>query len=47
MKAIWLMIGTLVMGCTQQSEVTGKWYTYADSGDYMELWLGEDRALFL
>lgn len=41
-----LLIG-LLAACSDSSEgkVVGKWYTYADSGDYMELWLGEDKAI--
>ncbi|SNT12733.1 hypothetical protein SAMN05421640_2400 [Ekhidna lutea] len=37
----------LVIGCAakESPEITGKWYTYAESGDYMELWLGEDKAM--
>ncbi|MEQ9304473.1 MAG: hypothetical protein RJQ14_11225 [Marinoscillum sp.] len=38
----------LVASCSTKEEATsvkGKWYTYAESGDYMELWLGEDRAM--
>lgn len=36
----------LVVSCSSKEEkVVGKWYTYAESGDYMELWMGEDKAL--
>lgn len=36
----------LLLACSNQEEsVTGKWYTYAESGDYMELWVGEEKAL--
>lgn len=38
----------LVASCSTKEEATsvkGKWYTYAESGDYMELWLGEDKAM--
>lgn len=26
-------------------QMNGKWYTYTESGDYMELWLGDDKAI--
>lgn len=37
----------LLIGCTTEvdNQVYGKWYTYAESGDYMELWLGEENAI--
>lgn len=37
----------LLVGCSSKgdSEVHGKWYTYTESGDYMELWLGDDKAI--
>ena len=43
------VILTLLFACSPNGEqaiaVSGKWYTYAESGDYMELWLGEDKAM--
>ncbi len=44
------LFGTLVVflfGCStgEGDSVTGKWYTYAESGDYMELWLSDDKAM--
>lgn len=37
----------LLLGCSSKvdNQVYGKWYTYAESGDYMELWLGDDKAI--
>ncbi|WP_370089792.1 hypothetical protein [Ekhidna sp.] len=37
----------LIFACGKEesTSVKGKWYTYAESGDYMELWLGEERAM--
>lgn len=42
-----LFLLLLFFGCDTNTDatVTGKWYTYAESGDYMELWIGEDRAM--
>ena len=44
-----LLLGLILFlsGCVKKkdTQVRGKWYTYAESGDYMELWLGEDRAM--
>ena len=44
-----LTLGLLVLfvSCNtkEATPVKGKWYTYAESGDYMELWLGEDKAI--
>lgn len=38
-----------VFSCSTAEEekegIWGKWYTYAESGDYMELWLSEDKAM--
>lgn len=41
------VITLLIAGCSKEEStaVKGKWYTYAESGDYMELWLGEERAI--
>lgn len=41
------IISFVILGCGggENTSVKGKWYTYAESGDYMELWLGEDRAM--
>lgn len=36
----------LLLGCSgEKASISGKWYTYAESGDYMELWLGENKAM--
>lgn len=44
-----IVILLLISSCSSKKEettiVAGKWYTYAESGDYMELWLGEDKAM--
>ncbi|WP_424961886.1 hypothetical protein [Ekhidna sp.] len=44
-----LLLGLILSfsGCVtkEDTQVQGKWYTYAESGDYMELWLGKDRAM--
>lgn len=44
-----LILGLLVLliSCNtkETTSVKGKWYTYAESGDYMELWLGDDKAM--
>ena len=47
MKKITLLALVLMLGCTAGTEVEmhGKWYTYTESGDYMELWLGDDKAI--
>lgn len=29
----------------EKEGIRGKWYTYAESGDYMELWLSDDKAM--
>ena len=29
----------------EEEGIWGKWYTYAESGDYMELWLSDDKAM--
>ena len=40
------VIFMLALGCDSKKEmILGKWYTYAENGDYMELWVGEDKAL--
>lgn len=41
-----LLVGCLMAcsGATEKS-VNGKWYTYAENGDYMELWIGENLAM--
>jgi hypothetical protein len=44
-----LLIGLIatLASCASKTDqqVVGKWYTYAESGDYMELWLGDDKAI--
>lgn len=41
-----IILIVLVGGCSsEEKSIKGKWYTYAESGDYMELWLGEDKAM--
>ncbi|WP_420318077.1 hypothetical protein [Ekhidna sp.] len=46
-KILFLGFILIFAGCVtkESSSVKGKWYTYAESGDYMELWLGEDKAM--
>lgn len=46
-KLGFLVLFFLLFGCNTKTDtvVTGKWYTYAESGDYMELWIGEDKAM--
>lgn len=40
------IIFVLLLACTEtEKPIVGKWYTYAESGDYMELWLSEDKAM--
>lgn len=40
------VIAVFLLGCSaEEHSVTGKWYTYAESGDYMELWMSEDKAM--
>ncbi len=47
MRKFILLIFIIILGCTAGTEVKiyGKWYTYTESGDYMELWLDEDKAI--
>ena len=47
MRALLIILIALAMfSCAMEDEkVEGKWYTYADNGDYMELWIGEDKAM--
>ncbi len=41
-----IVIIAALAGCTSnENSITGKWYTYAESGDYMELWLADDKAM--
>ncbi|MFK7952849.1 MAG: hypothetical protein AB8B73_08375 [Ekhidna sp.] len=37
----------ILTACTSRTDTQmyGKWYTYTESGDYMELWLGDDKAI--
>lgn len=42
---ILITLGLFLVGCADQNSVQGKWYTYSESGDYMELWIAEDKAL--
>ena len=46
-NALTLGLLVLLVSCNSKetASVKGKWYTYAESGDYMELWLGEDKAM--
>ncbi|MEM7298659.1 MAG: hypothetical protein AAF391_10385, partial [Bacteroidota bacterium] len=45
-KSLIISLACLLLACSNEEEkVVGKWYTYAESGDYMELWMGEDKAL--
>lgn len=46
-RILFIAITALVLSCSSNEErkVIGKWYTYAESGDYMELWLSEDKAI--
>ncbi|MEQ9465868.1 MAG: hypothetical protein RLN88_00570 [Ekhidna sp.] len=40
------LVFVLLLACSEaEKPLAGKWYTYAESGDYMELWLGEDKAM--
>lgn len=47
MKKLVLVALVILMGCSSgtESSTYGKWYTYTESGDYMELWLGDDKAI--
>ncbi|MEP0986577.1 hypothetical protein [Ekhidna sp.] len=48
MRSLFIIaITLLIISCSSSEErkVIGKWYTYAESGDYMELWLSEDKAM--
>ncbi len=47
MKFNFIFILFVLVGCVtkENTQVKGKWYTYAESGDYMELWLGEGKAM--
>lgn len=42
-----IVLFSLIVACStnETTSVKGKWYTYAESGDYMELWLGDDKAM--
>ncbi|MEQ6166722.1 hypothetical protein AAOE16_05960 [Ekhidna sp. MALMAid0563] len=46
-KILFLGLILIFAGCVtkESNSVKGKWYTYAESGDYMELWLGEDKGM--
>ena len=47
MRKFFILLIVVFTGCSTEKthSVKGKWYTYAESGDYMELWLGEDKAM--
>ncbi|MEP1033713.1 hypothetical protein [Ekhidna sp.] len=47
MRTVVILMAVILLGCntSDHKPITGKWYTYAESGDYMELWLGDDKAM--
>ena len=47
MRNAYLLVILIIVSCsaTDGIDAKGKWYTYNESGDYMELWIGEELAL--
>ncbi len=48
MKVLGILVSALfLLGCSADDDksINGKWYTYAESGDYMELWISDDKAM--
>ena len=46
-KVICIVSVLILLSCSKEetTQISGKWFTYAESGDYMELWIGQDKAM--
>ena len=45
MKKVLILCLIGLVGCSEQADYRGKWFSFSDEGDYQELWIGEGKAL--
>ena len=45
MKKVLILFLIGLVGCSEQADYRGKWFSFSDEGDYQELWIGEGKAL--